>query len=381
MNLLEFLRLKKKLVYHPEQYYVHRKNKQQYIIHHYCPHTFNAGDHFVILSIRKHLKKYLPDCIFIPKAVAGNRGWGKPIGLRGENIFYSNKYADAVLLGGSDQYNNWSPKIKAEEIKKLVPPLFLIGLGVSSTDLEKEPSLKDDKYKTDIIATNEKSVLSSVRDERTQNFLKKLGYKKSIVTGCPALFLFNEEFSIKNDNRTVLFTFPYPLIHNSGDKRKQKKFNILYKLIEDTIKFVESRELIPVIVCHDDRDVPQAQSLFSKYPIFFSNYPNKYFELYKNARLVIGSRLHATILASSLGIPSININLDLRGTGFSRTFKLDKWNVDYSDKKIREKIRERVVAILNNDSTHFKEFIIAKNYYREIFEQFMQNTAKNIREF
>lgn len=381
MNLLEILRLKKNPVYHPQKYFVHRRNKQQYIIHHYCPHTYNAGDHFVILSIRKHLQKYLPNSTFIPKAVAGNRGWGKPIGLRGKNIYYSNKYADAVLLGGSDQYNDWSPKITAKEIQHLVPPLFMIGLGVSSHDLGQTPYLKDERYKDDIIATNQKSILSSVRDEKTQKFLHNLGYSNSIITGCPALFLFNKEFCINNNNQTVLFTFPYPLVHNTKNKHKRRKFNILFNLIHEVIKFVASKDLKPVIVCHDDRDVPQAQRLFSDYPIFFSNYPQKYFELYQNARLVLGSRLHATILASSLGIPSININLDLRGTGFSETFKLDKWNVDYNDTKITQKVKKRVLTILDNDSNPFKEFINAKNKYHDIFANFIQTTAKIIREF
>lgn len=381
MGLLEKFNLKQTTNYHPKEYYAKRKNKKHYIIHHYCPHTYNAGDHFVILSIRKHLKNFLPNCTFIPKAVAGNRGWGKPIGLKGKNIFYSNKYADAVILGGSDQYNDWSPKIKADEIKHLLPPLFLIGLGVSSKDIDLDPFLKDRKYRRDILETNKKASSSSVRDKATQTFLENLGFHNSIVTGCPALFLFDKKFNIKNSNKNVLFTFPYPLIHGTKNPRKQQKFNILYRLIRDIIQYVESKNLNPIIVCHDDRDVPQAQKLFPGHTIFFSNYPNKYFDLYENARMVIGSRLHATILASSLGIPSININLDLRGTGFSKTFKLNKWNLDYNDKHITRKTKKRISTILKCNPSPFKGFIKIKNEYREVFLNFMEKVAQNIREF
>jgi hypothetical protein len=380
MNFLRKFNLKKKIEYHPTYYYSKRANKKNYIIHHYCPHTYNAGDHFVILSIRQHLKKYLPNAIFIPKAVAGNRGWGKPIGLKGENIYYSNKFADAVIIGGSDLYNNWSPKIKADEIKHLVPPLFLIGLGVSSPDLNYVPYLKKESYKTDILATNTKAKLSSVRDLTTQQFLKNLGFEHSIVTGCPALFLFENQLST-NNSKSVLLTFPYPLLHRTKNSTQQKKFLILLQIIKDIISFLESKNLDPIIVCHDDRDVPPSQILFPNHPIFFSNYPEKYFNLYKNARIVVGSRLHATILAASMGIPFLNINLDLRGVGFSKTFKLENWNVNYNEPKISDKIKERISVILDDNLSPFREFINEKNRYRTIFSNVVQEAARQIKDF
>lgn len=379
MNFLRKVNLKKKIEYYPDYYYSKRTNKKNYIIHHYCPHTYNAGDHFVVLSIRQHIKKYLPNTIFIPKAVAGNRGWGKPIGLKGKNIYHSNKFADAVIVGGSDLYNNWSPKIKADEIKHLVPPFFLIGLGVSSSDLNEAPYLEKENYKADILATNAKAKLSSVRDLMTQQFLKNLGFEHSIVTGCPALFLFENQLSTNNAKR-VLLTFPYPLLYHTKNSSQQKKFTILLQIIKDTISFLESKELQPIIVCHDDRDVPPAQILFLNHPIFFSNYAEKYFNLYKNARMVVGSRLHATILAASIGTPFLNINLDLRGTGFSKTFKLESWNVNYNVTQISEKIKERISMILDDNLSPFKEFMNEKKHYRTIFENFMQEVAKQIRD-
>ena len=45
-------------------------DRKSYIVHHYCPHTFNAGDHFVIRSIRTYLSKYLPEVIFIHNGVS-----------------------------------------------------------------------------------------------------------------------------------------------------------------------------------------------------------------------------------------------------------------------------------------------------------------------
>ena len=369
-----------KIDYLPSEIRCKDKTKSKnMIIHHYCPHTFNAGDHFVILSIRKHLKNFLPKSVLVPKAVANNRGWGKPIGLRGENIRISNQYADAVILGGSDQYHNWSPRIKAKEIRHLIPPLFFIGLGVSSKDIDSKPYLKKEEFKKDILAANQKCALSSVRDELTQNFLAELGYKDSILTGCPALYLFDEKLKLRKHSKKVLLTFPYPLIHNRNNEDKSSKFMILSETMNLILKKLQELELEPVIVCHDDRDVPIAQEMFQDYPLFFSNYVNDYFPLFDGACMVIGSRLHATILAGSMGLPFININLDQRGTGFSRTFGLQNWNLNYNDPDLSAKLIERMIKIHQNELSGFVDFAEIRQHSRSEFLSFINRTAEIIR--
>ncbi|MBC8385632.1 MAG: polysaccharide pyruvyl transferase family protein [Candidatus Cloacimonetes bacterium] len=368
--------IKKKINYNPEVI-ISKGCSKNYIIHHYCPHTFNAGDHFVIRSIRKYLLKYLPEAVFVPKAIAGNRGWGEPIGLKKENIYISNKYADAVIMGGSDQYHDWSPKIEAAEINNLNPPLFLIGLGVSSKDLMTEPYLKKEQYKKDILATNQKCSLSSVRDKTTSDFLKNLGFDRAIITGCPALYLFDNKIHRNSDDCPVLLTFPYPLLHRQEEN--DSKFSILLKAIKILLNDLAREKKTPIIVCHDDRDVPIVQEIFPKHNIFFSNYVEDYFELYNNAQMVIGSRLHATILASGMGIPAININLDLRGTGFTETFGLTDWNINYNDPDLSAKIRERIKRIDDNDLSAFSDFARLRMEYKNIYETSMKNTAEIIR--
>ncbi|MCP5060911.1 MAG: polysaccharide pyruvyl transferase family protein [Ignavibacteriae bacterium] len=365
----------KKINYFPNKYYCERELKENYIIHHYSPHTFNAGDHFVIQSIRNHVKNLLPEAVFVPKAIANNRGWGKPIGLRKENILFSNTHADAVIVGGSDQYNNWSPRISRKEINFLKPPLFLIGLGVSSKDLNSEPYIKNKEFNEDIIATNNKAELSSVRDDITYNFLKGLGFDKAINTGCPALHLFNNDFSI-NDSRKVLLTFPFPMVNNDSQNFKYK---VLVDVVKKLLTYLHSKKLEPIIVCHDDRDVKVAQYEFSNEKIFFSNYHQDYFELYKNSLLVVGSRLHATILTSGMGIPNININLDLRGKAFTESFELTDWNLDYTDKHIFDKLVERVEKVLSGSLSMFVKFSIKKKEKRQVFNKFIEDTVKIIK--
>lgn len=365
----------KKINYFPDEYYYKRDSKENYIIHHYSPHTFNAGDHFVIQSIRNYIKKVLPEAVFVPKAIADNRGWGYPIGLRNENILFSNTHADAVIVGGSDQYNNWSPRISRKEIDFLQPPLFLIGLGVSSKDLNLEPFIKNKEFNKDILATNNKAALSSVRDDVTYNFLKDLGYDKAINTGCPALHLFDNEFKI-NDSKNVLITFPFPLVNNNSENLKYK---ILVDVTKRMLKYLHDKNLKPIIVCHDDRDVNVAQYEFCNEQIFFSNYHQDYFELYNNALLVIGSRLHATILTSGMGIPNININLDLRGQAFTQSFEFSDWHLEYTDTKLFDKLIQRIEKVLSGNLSMFDKFSVKKKENQKIFYKFIDDTVSIIK--
>ena len=369
------MKLFKKINYFPDEYYCEREKKENYIIHHYSPHTYNAGDHFVIQSIRNNIRSLLPEAVFIPKAIANNRGWGEPIGLRKENILFSNAHADAVIVGGSDQYNNWSPRISRKEIDFLKPPLFLIGLGVSSKDLNLEPYIKNQEFNEDIVATNNKAALSSVRDDITYNFLENLGYDKAINTGCPALHLFDNEFRI-NDSKKVLLTFPFPMVNNDSENLKYK---VLVDVTKQLLKYIHNKDLEPIIVCHDDRDVSVAQYEFGNEKIFFSNYHQDFFELYKSALLIVGSRLHASILTSGMGIPNININLDLRGQGFTQNYELSDWHLDYTDKDIFDKLIERIEKVLSGSLSMFDKFSIKKKEKRKVFNKFIEDTVEIIK--
>ena len=350
-------------------------DRQTFIIHHYCPHTFNAGDHVVIRSIRDHLREYLPEAVFVPKASAHNRGWGRPVGLRGVNINSSNRYADAVLIGGSDHYNDWSLRIKGQEIVKLIPPLYLIGMGISSRDLQDPPAFSKKAYYQDALITHQQARLCAVRDHFTQRFLDQLGYTDAVVTGCPALYLYNKPFQL-NESEFVALTFPFPVIR-TGDRTG---YNRLIEVMRYTLDLIKGHSLKPVIVTHDDRDVRAAQELFPEETLYFSNYVDNFCRFYEQVRIIIGSRLHASILAGGMGIPFININLDARGLGFSETFRLDHWNLNMNHDQLLTDLEERVRTVVTGDLSVFNDFFELKEEYRHSFRTFMKQVADDIRD-
>jgi len=348
--------------------------RESIVIHHYCPHTYNAGDHFVIRSIRHYLRRFLPEAVFIPKPCAFNRGWGKPVRLTGPNINFSNKYADAVIVGGSDQYNNWSLRIRQDEIPHLVPPFYLIGLGVSSKSPDQEIHLEKASYRADIRKANELARLSSVRDHRTQAFLESCGVQKSIVTGCPAMFLYDRPFTFDPKGIAAL-TFPFPVARSNN----RVMYNRLIQTVSDTVRLLKQHDLKPVIVCHDDRDVPVAQQNFPELKLFFSNSVDEVLQFYEETSLVIGSRLHATILAAGMGKPFVNINLDARGLGFSETFQLSDWNISIDDPMMSVQLKSRLAMILGGKLKVFHQFQKIRTQYRKVFLKFMEDVAGDIR--
>jgi hypothetical protein len=343
------------------------------VIHHYCPHTYNAGDHFVIRSIRKQLSRHLSGTLFLPKAAAANRGWGKPVRLKGENILVSNEYADAVVVGGSDMYNNWSLRIESKEIKTLQPPLYLIGMGISSKLQQHRPNIQKVSYYADILATHEHARLCAVRDYLTAKFLADVGYHEAVVTGCPALYLHDEKFH-PHDSGVVALTFPFP-VAGEGDPGLYQWLISLIKQMRDTAK---SLGMNPVVVCHDDRDVFVAQREFPEDQVFFSNYVDEVIEFYRGVTMVVGSRLHASILAAGLGKPFININLDARGEGFTQMFGLSDWNICSNDGDLSSKLRTRMNYIASGKLDRFHEFYEVKSKYAQIFDAFMRSVAEDI---
>lgn len=376
MKLKDVLRKKPSPV--PSRMRIHEKfDRKSVIVHHYCPFTRNAGDHFVIQSIRKHLREHLPEAVFYPKAIANNRGWGKPVGLHDENIPLSNRYADAIVVGGSDQYKNWSPRIRAEEVVHLAPPLFLVGLGASSKAVGEPPIMEKQRYIEDILATHRVAAGSSVRDHMTLRWLQDIGVQNVKLTGCPANFMFDKPMMPRPQGAPIMLTFPYPLTRRKHTLSKHQR---LVKLMHEIIKWLDDRGEQSVIVCHDDRDLLWAQEEFVDRKLFFSDYVEDYYTLYDSARLVVGSRLHATILASGMGVPILNVNLDMRGAGFSETYDLKDWNLNLQDNDIRDDVIGRLEKLLSDDLTMFAGFTMRRDELKQTFHAFMKDCAGVIRQ-
>jgi hypothetical protein len=80
-----------------------------------------------------------------------------------------------------------------------------------------------------------------------------------------------------------------------------------------------------------------------------------------------------------MGVPAVNINLDLRGTGFSETFGLTGWNVDYTRSRLGDALWERLETVRSGSLDGLAVFAERRERYRAVFETFMADTAARIR--
>ncbi len=193
------------------------------------------------------------------------------------------------------------------------------------------------------------------------------------MTGCPALYLYDEPFRL-DPGGIAAVTFPYPLVRSKNSAGYER----LVAVIRHTLEKVGGLGLQPVIVCHDDRDLVAAQELFPEERLFFSNDVDVFLDFYEKAAIVVGSRLHASILAAGMGTPFVNINLDVRGRAFSETFGLRDWNPNLSDTDLIEKLTDRIEALVGNRLDPLHEFSKVRDGYRDIFVRFMEGVARDI---
>ena len=128
-----------------------------------------------------------------------------------------------------------------------------------------EPYIKNQEFNEDIVATNNKAALSSVRDDITYNFLENLGYDKAINTGCPALHLFDNEFRI-NDSKKVLLTFPFPMVNNDSDEDTSDSFDANMGLSNQEVNQASANSLSQAAINSantDQSQSPDSQSYFA----------------------------------------------------------------------------------------------------------------------
>lgn len=172
-------------------------------------------------------------------------------------------------------------------LKDIRVPIYDIGGAFGSN----EPTLNVAKYIHQPIG---------VRDPFTDDILKKNGIK-SILVGCPTLFVGNATDWGYSNNGPIVFNF------GAGSIDEQVKVLELLNNIYPNILIVLQEK--------DQIDIVKKYHLANKL-VAYSNV-SKILSLYKNAKCVITGRLHAVLPSIALGTPVIFIR-----THESRRFSL-----------------------------------------------------------
>ena len=327
------------------------------LIHHFYPRTQNIGDHFVQRGISAMIRRLVPDATFQLFDV-NSRGRDKSAyGLTQSAIERANDEADLVIVGGSNLYEGgfgwpWGVHLDPAALTQLRVPLFLLGIGTGSrfASALHKPSTR---AKREITLLNELATLSGARDVATLDWLKELGVTNAKLMGDPATFVFNRPLQDKNSGHVLVVMAPSRI---ASSKRQPWKAHtrggaVFRALAGITRQLLQHGQKV-IVVCNDPKDLPLAQQFFAGWlpnGVICPQAPEEYFQLLSESRAVISGRLHTAVVAFSLGIPFLLIDVDGRTNGFVKTYQLERWAVNASDPGIAERLSDQASRLLRGD--------------------------------
>jgi len=327
-------------------------------IHHFYPRTSNIGDHFVQRGIERMVRSIVPDATFELFNI-NSRGKDQiEYGLTPSAVERANREADLIIVGGSNLYEGsyrwrWGVHLEADALKHLRVPLFLLGIGSGSnfTSSLHRPSTR---AKSEIKLLNDYATFSGARDVITFDWLQQLGISKAKLMGDPATFIFNHPPGINHEGH-ILFTMPprrfwaskrqFWNVHVRGRAMFRAMVAVARMLLEEGHRIV--------VACNDPLDLPIAESLFAGWlpgVVVCPGTPDEYFQLLSASRAVVSGRLHTAVVAFSLGVPFLLMDVDQRTHGFVKTYQLEPWSVVTSVPSIETRLREHTVKLLSGEA-------------------------------
>ncbi len=337
-------------------------------IHHFYPRTKNIGDHFVQRGIERMIRRIVPDATFELFNV-NNRGEDKSdYGLTQSAVERSNREADLIVVGGSNLYEGshrwrWGVHLEVEALKNLQVPLFLLGIG-SGSNFASPLHHPSRRARSEIQLLNDYAAFSGVRDVITFDWLQQLGISKAKLMGDPATFIFNQPPRDNCDGH-ILITMPprrfwtsmrqFWTVHVRGRAMFRALVALARTLLEEGHKIV--------VACNDPIDLPTAESLFDGWlpgVVVCPETPEKYFQLLSSSRAVVSARLHTAVVAFSLGIPSLLMDVDQRTHGFVKTYQLERWSVVPTLSGLEARLREHTDKVLSGEASQSWELLIEK---------------------
>jgi len=262
---------------------------------------------------------------------------------------------------------SWGVHVDADALQNLRVPLFLLGLGTGSNFNSPlhQPSAR---AQHEIKLLNDYATLSGVRDVLTLDWLRQQGVTKATLLGDPATFIFNYPFQA-NRGEQVLVTIPPRRIWTSRRQfwKAQSIGRPIFRALVKLTKTLVNEGHQVVVACNDPADLPVAEDLFSswlQHPVTCPETPDDYFSLLSKSKAVISGRLHTAVVAFSLGIPFLLIDIDGRTHGFLQTYGLEQWS-EPAGTHFEARLKEHTTTLLNGCPPDEWQCAIAKRDQRK----------------
>lgn len=288
-----------------------------YTIANIRPLGYNIGNQAINFSLRHMLYETFGRLVSVIDYPATSRHESTAkAGLTPGTVFEINRFADGVIIGGGNLFENDEIAVDARALRALKPPMMMFS-NSRGRIFDRHGRLSD---RSDVISDKKLEMLLSradislSRDSATHAYLKALNDKDELGW-CPTINLnrYSEKLPVLPDREEVgaLISVRTPGLMNVP-YRHQSAVQSHIEIAIDTLRETGHNRIR--ILCNDSRDLDFATAFrYTKgVDSIYTSDVYQYLALLNNADIVVSYRLHATLPAISYGTPTVNIIYDER---------------------------------------------------------------------
>ncbi|MEM1331319.1 MAG: polysaccharide pyruvyl transferase family protein [Planctomycetota bacterium] len=303
------------------------------------PHGFNIGNDAIHVALRGLLDEAFGELVNVISIPATTRfeSHGRA-GLSPSVVHEINQYADGVIVGGGNLFENGQLDVAPVALRALEPPMMMFSLSrgriygrkgqlVDRTDVMPDQTLR---------ALHEASMLSLARDSATTSYLQSIGCERVELGGCPTVGLGSIADRLppvaEHDRDQVLISVRNPSLMNIPLEAQAAVRGDVTQLIAQAERWGGQT---PRLLCHDHRDIPFAAS-FRGVEYVYTGDVYRFLALLNAARLNITYRLHSALPCLAFGTPFVNVSYDERAQSVLETIGLGEWNVNLMAPGVRQ---------------------------------------------
>ena len=246
-------------------------------------------------------------------------------GLTARQVYDINRFADGVVIGGGNLFENGQLTVDLQALEALRPPMMIMGLshgriyGRSRELVWRTDSMPAEKIRKLV----NKSLVTLVRDRASALLLEEITRDEIAVGGCPSMFMPRKPPEHESDQK-ILVSIRHP-------GRMSVPADLQWRIAEDLRRLlVVLKERHPgkvQLVCHDYKDIEFAAG-FPDVPCQYYDDVQRYILALRQCRCSITYRLHAFLPCLAFGTPSIHLSYDERGKQMVATAGMADWDID-----------------------------------------------------
>lgn len=303
-----------------------------YTIANIRPVGHNVGNHAISFALRNKLYERFGRLVTVVDYPATSRyeSSGKA-GLTKETIHEINRFADGVIVGGGNLYENNEIEVDVTSLANLRPPLMLFSnsrgriYGRDRKLQERTDVIPDSKLQHLVNA----AAISASRDTATHEYIKSMG-GSDVLGYCPTIDLHKYKSLLPELPRGevvgALISIRTPSLMNlpiSQQSSVQKQIETAILALRET-----GHERIRIL-CNDSRDLDfavQFKGSLNVDPVFTGDV-YQYLALLVECSMLVSYRLHATLPAISYGKSVVNITYDERAESLCEDLGVQKYSI------------------------------------------------------